>query len=137
MIKLFDDVDIDRHIRALSLHRSSPAPKRQIPDPPHLPRLRCLSGERQRSCGAAEERDELAPPHSFPSCWDLIGHSAAASGGVSNRSPKAISIPSFMRRVAGLSAMTRYRLDPVFDSTPDGAVKGIIRYDIYGRCPIS
>ena len=27
--------------------------------------------------------------------------------------------------------MTRYRLDPVFDRTPDGAVKGIIRYDIY------
>ena len=29
------------------------------------------------------------------------------------------------------SAMTRYRLDPVFDRTSDGAVKGIIRYDIY------
>jgi hypothetical protein len=28
-------------------------------------------------------------------------------------------------------AMTRYRLDPVFDRTPDGAVKGIIRYDIH------
>lgn len=28
-------------------------------------------------------------------------------------------------------AMTRYRLDPIFDRTPDGAVKGIIRYDIY------
>jgi hypothetical protein len=28
-------------------------------------------------------------------------------------------------------AMTRYRLDPVFDRTADGAVKGIIRYDIY------
>jgi hypothetical protein len=27
--------------------------------------------------------------------------------------------------------MTRYRLDPVFDRMPDGAVKGIIRYDIY------
>ena len=27
--------------------------------------------------------------------------------------------------------MTRYRLDPVFDRTPDGAVKSIIRYDIY------
>ena len=27
--------------------------------------------------------------------------------------------------------MTRYRLDPVFDRTPDGAVKGIIRYHIY------
>ena len=27
--------------------------------------------------------------------------------------------------------MARYRLDPVFDRTPDGAVKGIIRYDIY------
>ena len=27
--------------------------------------------------------------------------------------------------------MTRYRLDPVFDRTLDGAVKGIIRYDIY------
>jgi hypothetical protein len=27
--------------------------------------------------------------------------------------------------------MTRYRLDPVFDRTPDGAVKGIVRYDIY------
>jgi hypothetical protein len=27
--------------------------------------------------------------------------------------------------------MTRYRLDPVFDRTPDGAVKGIIRYDVY------
>ena len=27
--------------------------------------------------------------------------------------------------------MTRYRLDPVFDRTPDGAIKGIIRYDIY------
>lgn len=27
--------------------------------------------------------------------------------------------------------MTRYKLDPVFDRTPDGAVKGIIRYDIY------
>ena len=27
--------------------------------------------------------------------------------------------------------MTRYRLDPVFDRTPDGAVIGIIRYDIY------
>ena len=27
--------------------------------------------------------------------------------------------------------MTRYRLDPVFDRTPDGAVKGIIRYEIY------
>jgi hypothetical protein len=27
--------------------------------------------------------------------------------------------------------MTRYRLDPVFDRTSDGAVKGIIRYDIY------
>jgi hypothetical protein len=27
--------------------------------------------------------------------------------------------------------MTRYRLDPVFDRTPDGAVKGIIRYDIH------
>ncbi len=27
--------------------------------------------------------------------------------------------------------MTRYRLDPVFDRTPDGAVNGIIRYDIY------
>ena len=27
--------------------------------------------------------------------------------------------------------MTRYRLDPVFDRTPDGAVKGIIHYDIY------
>ena len=27
--------------------------------------------------------------------------------------------------------MTRYELDPVFDRTPDGAVKGIIRYDIY------
>jgi hypothetical protein len=27
--------------------------------------------------------------------------------------------------------MTRYRLDPVFDRTPDGAVKGIIRFDIY------
>ena len=27
--------------------------------------------------------------------------------------------------------MTRYRLDPIFDRTPDGAVKGIIRYDIY------
>jgi hypothetical protein len=29
------------------------------------------------------------------------------------------------------TAMTRYRLDPVFDRTPDGAVNGIIRYDIY------
>jgi hypothetical protein len=29
------------------------------------------------------------------------------------------------------SAMTRYRLDPIFDRTPDGAVKGIIRYDIH------
>jgi hypothetical protein len=29
------------------------------------------------------------------------------------------------------SAMTRYRLDPVFDRMPDGAVNGIIRYDIY------
>jgi len=27
--------------------------------------------------------------------------------------------------------MTRYRLDPVFDRTPDGAIKGIIRYDIF------
>jgi hypothetical protein len=27
--------------------------------------------------------------------------------------------------------MTRYRLDPVFDRKPDGAIKGIIRYDIY------
>jgi len=27
--------------------------------------------------------------------------------------------------------MTRYRLDPVFDRTTDGAIKGIIRYDIY------
>jgi hypothetical protein len=27
--------------------------------------------------------------------------------------------------------MTRYRLDPVFDRTLDGAVKGIIRFDIY------
>jgi hypothetical protein len=27
--------------------------------------------------------------------------------------------------------MTRYRLDPVFDRTLDGAVKGIIRYEIY------
>ena len=27
--------------------------------------------------------------------------------------------------------MTRYRLDPIFDRTPDGAIKGIIRYDIY------
>jgi hypothetical protein len=27
--------------------------------------------------------------------------------------------------------MTRYRLDPVFDRTPDGAVRAIIRYDIY------
>ena len=27
--------------------------------------------------------------------------------------------------------MTRYRLDPVFNRTPDGAIKGIIRYDIY------
>jgi hypothetical protein len=27
--------------------------------------------------------------------------------------------------------MTRYRLDPVFDRTPEGAVVGIIRYDIY------
>jgi len=27
--------------------------------------------------------------------------------------------------------MTRYQLDPVFDRTPEGAVKGIIRYDIY------
>jgi hypothetical protein len=27
--------------------------------------------------------------------------------------------------------MTRYRLDPVFDRTLDGAVKGIIRYNIY------
>ena len=27
--------------------------------------------------------------------------------------------------------MTRYRLDPIFDRTPSGAVKGIIRYDIY------
>jgi hypothetical protein len=27
--------------------------------------------------------------------------------------------------------MTRYQLDPVFDRTPDGAIKGIIRYDIY------
>jgi hypothetical protein len=29
------------------------------------------------------------------------------------------------------TAMTRYRLDPVFDRTPDGAINGIIRYDIY------
>ena len=29
--------------------------------------------------------------------------------------------------------MTRYRLDPVFDRTPDGAVKGIIHYDILSR----
>jgi hypothetical protein len=27
--------------------------------------------------------------------------------------------------------MTRYRLDPVFDRTPDGAINGIIRYNIY------
>jgi hypothetical protein len=27
--------------------------------------------------------------------------------------------------------MTRYQLDPVFDRTPDGAINGIIRYDIY------
>jgi hypothetical protein len=27
--------------------------------------------------------------------------------------------------------MTRYRLDPVFDRTPDGAVVGITRYDIF------
>jgi hypothetical protein len=27
--------------------------------------------------------------------------------------------------------MTRYCLDPIFDRTPDGAVRGIIRYDIY------
>jgi hypothetical protein len=27
--------------------------------------------------------------------------------------------------------MTRYRLDPVFDRTPDGAVNGIICFDIY------
>jgi hypothetical protein len=32
-----------------------------------------------------------------------------------------------------LSAVTcaRYRLDPVFEHTPDGAVIGIIRYHIY------
>jgi hypothetical protein len=29
------------------------------------------------------------------------------------------------------SRYTRYRLDPVFDRTPDGAVIGIIRYHIY------
>ncbi len=29
------------------------------------------------------------------------------------------------------SRYTRYCLDPVFDRTPDGAVIGIIRYDIY------
>jgi hypothetical protein len=29
------------------------------------------------------------------------------------------------------SRYTRYRLDPVFDRMPDGAVIGIIRYDIY------
>jgi hypothetical protein len=34
-------------------------------------------------------------------------------------------------RVTMETAMTRYRLDPVFDRTPEGAVKGIIRYDIY------
>jgi len=27
--------------------------------------------------------------------------------------------------------MARYRLDPVFDRTPDGAVKGITRYEIF------
>jgi hypothetical protein len=27
--------------------------------------------------------------------------------------------------------MTRYQLDPMFDRTPDGAIKGIIRFDIY------
>ena len=29
------------------------------------------------------------------------------------------------------SRYARYRLDPVFERTPDGAVIGIIRYDIY------
>ena len=29
------------------------------------------------------------------------------------------------------SRYTRYRLDPVFDRTPEGAVIGIIRYHIY------
>jgi len=29
------------------------------------------------------------------------------------------------------AAMTRYRLDPVFDRTSDGAVKGVTRYEIY------
>jgi hypothetical protein len=29
------------------------------------------------------------------------------------------------------SRYTRYRLDPVFDRTPDGSVIGIIRYHIY------
>jgi hypothetical protein len=35
--------------------------------------------------------------------------------------------------------MTRYQLDPVFDRTPDGAIKGIIRYDIYldGHFPVT
>jgi hypothetical protein len=35
------------------------------------------------------------------------------------------------RRARLGTTMTRYRLDPVFDRTPDGAVNGIIRYDIY------
>jgi len=40
-----------------------------------------------------------------------------------NRTPPPSSAPS--------NTMTRYRLDPVFGRTPDGAVNGIIRYDIY------
>jgi len=30
--------------------------------------------------------------------------------------------------------MMRYRLDPIFDRTPDGAIKGIIRYEARTRC---
>ena len=39
--------------------------------------------------------------------------------------------PAHLPAMTMETPMTRYRLDPVFDRAPDGAVKGIIQYDIY------
>src|SRR5262245_28707886 len=57
----------------------------QHADPPHL--LRLLRPGRDRPCGrrAAEQRDELAPPHSITS-------SARASSGNGTMTPSALAV---------------------------------------------
>jgi hypothetical protein len=105
-----------------------------IPPEPHGGRP---GGNRRRSCWSSPGYS-LTPsdayhrtPHPFHSNkWiegdpPRVGPRGCARGTIYEQH-SYISL-----RARSLALNSRYRLDPVFECTPDGAVTGIIRYNIY------